>query len=215
MNGDTGGDGENRSHGQGDADGSTAPPTVLVVDDDVHLIGLFESWLDGDYEVLTATGGDEALDELDEDVDVVLLDRRMPDRSGDDVLERIRERSVGCRVVMVTGVTPDVDIVDMEFDDYLVKPVARAEVEETIRTALKRSTYGDRAQESYALAAKKAALETSMMASELESSQEYQALVDRLDEVTDELQRTHEDLVREGTRAVIFKDVLQTSERSS
>ena len=211
MTGDIRDDDGSHSIGQGDGSDS---PTVLVVDDDVHLVRLYESWLEPNYHVETATGGEAALEVVDGDVDVVLLDRRMPDLSGDEVLETIRDRGLSCRVVMVTGVTPDVDIVDMRFDDYLTKPVEKSEVDETIRTALKRSDYGERVQESYALAAKKAALEANMTSTELENSDEYQSLVDRLDDVGDDLQRTHDDLVREGTRAVIFKDVLQGSSDS-
>jgi CheY-like chemotaxis protein len=39
-----------------------------------------------EYEVRTATGGPEALDLVDEEVDVALLDRRMPRMSGDELL---------------------------------------------------------------------------------------------------------------------------------
>ena len=80
------------------------------------------------HDVRTAYGGEEALEKADEDVDLVFLDRQMPDMSGDDVLERVRERGLDCRVVMVTAVDPDFDIVEMPFDDYLTKPVMRDDV---------------------------------------------------------------------------------------
>jgi CheY-like chemotaxis protein len=41
--------------------------------------------------VRTAYGGHEALEELSDDVDVILLDRRMPGLSGDEVLEEVRD----------------------------------------------------------------------------------------------------------------------------
>jgi DNA-binding response OmpR family regulator len=209
-----GDDEDSHSFGQGGGEPGTEIPTVLVVDDDAHLVRLYESWLEGDYDVETAAGGSEALEVVSDRIDVILLDRRMPGTSGDEVLRTIRDRDISCRVVMITGVTPDVDIVDMAFDDYLVKPVERSEVAETVDTALKRSAYDDSVQESYALAAKKAALEANMTSSELEVSGEYQDLVRRLDDVSADLQRTHDDLVREGARAVIFKDVLQKPTQS-
>jgi DNA-binding response OmpR family regulator len=52
----------------------------------------------------------------------------MPGRSGDEVLEAVRERGVHTRVVMVTAIDPDLEIVDLPFDDYLCKPVERADL---------------------------------------------------------------------------------------
>jgi DNA-binding response OmpR family regulator len=183
-------------------------PTVLVVDDDESLADLLASWLASEYEVLRATSGSEALSYVTDDVDVVLLDRRMPGLSGDEVLAKINERNVDVRVVVITGVTPDVDIVEMPFDDYLVKPVTRAEVTGAVEAVLKRDAVDDRTQEAFALAAKKAALEATLSPSERERSEEYQRLAQRLEEVESEIERTHTDLVREGHRAVIFSDVL-------
>lgn len=110
-----------------------SPPRVLVVDDNQRLTGLYAEWLSDDYRVTTADGGEAALDAIDEfDPDVVLLDRRMPDLSGDVVLALLRDRGVDCPVAMVTAVEPDADIVSMGFDDYLTKPVPRAELLETV-----------------------------------------------------------------------------------
>lgn len=82
-------------------------PVVLVVDDEEDLANLYSQWLSDDYAVRTAYNGEQALERLDETVDVVLLDRRMPGLSGDDALNRIREREYDCRVAMVTAVDPD------------------------------------------------------------------------------------------------------------
>jgi len=105
---------------------SEQPPLVLVVEDEPDLADLYAAWLGDEYRVRTAYGGQEALDELDEaddEVDAILLDRRMPGLSGDEVLAAVRERGIDCRVAMVTAVEPDFDILKMGFDDYLVKPV--------------------------------------------------------------------------------------------
>jgi hypothetical protein len=42
-------------------------------------------------------------------------------------LDKLRERGIEAKVAMLTAVEPDVDIVDMPFDDYRTKPVAAAE----------------------------------------------------------------------------------------
>jgi DNA-binding response OmpR family regulator len=183
-------------------------PTVLVVDDDASLTDLYASWLEPNWTVLKATGGSEALSLVSDAVDVVLLDRRMPKLSGDEVLAKIEERNVDVNVVMITGVTPDVDVVEMPFDDYLVKPVSRDEVVGAVDAMLKRTSVSQRAQDAFALATKKATLEANQHPSELESSEEYQKLVERLDDVEADIERTHAALVREGHRAVVFSDVI-------
>ncbi|MFB6176845.1 MAG: response regulator transcription factor, partial [Halobaculum sp.] len=93
-------------------------PTVLVVDDEQQVADAYALRLQMEYDdVRKAYGGQEALDTVDETVDVVLLDRRMPDYSGGEVLEKMRERGLDCSVIMVTAVDPDFDIVSMPFDD--------------------------------------------------------------------------------------------------
>lgn len=161
--------------------------TVLVVDDETNITALFAAWLGENYDVRTANSGADALEQMDDEVDVVLLDRRMPSISGDELLEEIRERGHGARVAMVTAIDPDFDVLEMGFDDYLTKPVSREDLEEVVETLLTRKEYGEEVQRYYSLAAKRAALETSKPASELAESEEYQALLSELDAVQDDL----------------------------
>jgi Response regulator containing CheY-like receiver domain and AraC-type DNA-binding domain len=71
-----------------------------------------------------AYGGEEALEKIDETVDVVLLDRRMPGLTGDKVLQEIRERGFNCRVVMVSAVNKN-EGDSLPADDYYEKPMNR------------------------------------------------------------------------------------------
>ena len=116
-------------------------PLVLVVEDEPDLADLYAAWLGDEYRVRTAYGGREALDELDEadEVDAILLDRRMPGLSGDEVLTAVRDRGIDCRVAMVTAVEPDFDILEMGFDDYLVKPVSKDDLLGVVETMRSRS----------------------------------------------------------------------------
>lgn len=157
--------------------------TILVVDDEEDIADLYTTWLEMSHEVRTAYGGEEALDKVDEGVDIVFLDRQMPDHSGDEVLERIRDRGLDCRVVMVTAVDPDFDIVSMEFDDYLTKPVMRDDLTEAVETMRERDEYDETLQEYYALTSKKATLEAEKTPSELQASEEYQEMVERVAEL--------------------------------
>lgn len=134
-------------------------PVVLVVDDEQHLADLFTEWFSGEYAVETAYSGEAALDLLDESVDVVLLDRRMPGLSGGDVLEAVRERGLDCRVAMVTAVEPDFDIVAMGFDAYLTKPVTGEDLHEQVETLLARKHHDTAVQRYFRLVTKRAALD--------------------------------------------------------
>ena len=134
-------------------------PLVLVVEDDNHLADMYAEWLEETYAVRTAYDGDQALDALDGAVDVVLLDRLMPGLSGDTVLDTIRTRDLDCRVAMVTAVEPDFDIVEMGFDEYLVKPVYRGDLYQTIESLLTRASYVEQFREYHALANKRVTLE--------------------------------------------------------
>ncbi|WP_232688489.1 response regulator [Halobacterium zhouii] len=143
----------------GGTSGVDEEATVLVVDDERGLADLYTIWLRDRYEVRTAYEGESALDTLDEDVDVVLLDRQMPGVPGDELLETIRERGYDCRVGMVTAVEPRLDIIDMGFDDYLRKPVDRETLRDSVDRLLRRSAYDATVQRYFAVARKRALLQ--------------------------------------------------------
>ena len=164
-----------------------ARATVLIVDDYADAADLYAEWLAPQYDVRTAYSGSEALDALGDEVDVVLLDRRMPGLSGEALLVEIRARDLDCRVAAVTGVEPDFDLIDMPVDAYLQKPVRRADLEETVRGLVQRSEYDDRLREYCGLASRKAALEARKSPVELERSEAYADLVDHLEAVEREV----------------------------
>lgn len=157
--------------------------TVLVVEDERDLADTYALWLQNSYAVKTAYDGRSALDHLDETIDVALLDRRMPDLSGNEVLATIRDQNLECQVAMVTAVDPDFDIANMEFDAYLVKPIGKAELEDLVERLLARSQYDDRIQELYTLATKKAMLDAEMTEQERAASDDYAQLEARLTSV--------------------------------
>jgi DNA-binding response OmpR family regulator len=160
--------------------------TVLIVDDEQSLADLYAYWIDEFAEARTAYDGTEALEQLD-DVDVMLLDRRMPGLSGDEVVDAVEDRGLDVRVVMVTAVDPGFDIVDMGIDDYLIKPVDQPELVETVERMVVRSSYDDQLQEKFQLVEKKVTLEAAKTPHELEESEEYAELTRRLDAVERDL----------------------------
>lgn len=163
-------------------------PVVLIVDDDPRLVNMHAGWLKNDNTIRQAYDGEEAFRQLDESVDLVLLDRRMPGISGEDVLARIREWNLDCGVVMLSAVEPDFDIVDMGFDAYIVKPGFREEVVETVTDVLAREMHNDPLREYLALLAKESLLRAEKSDIDLVASNEYDRLRARLAELEAQLE---------------------------
>ncbi|MFC4544651.1 response regulator transcription factor [Halosolutus amylolyticus] len=182
-------------------------PSVLIVEDEPDLANLYAAWLDEGYDVSTAYDGTEALESIEETVDIVLLDRRMPGLSGDTVLDTIRERDLDCRVAMVTAVEPDFDIIGMGFDDYLVKPVSKDELHSIIDRLLLRSSYDEQLQTLFALASKKALLDAQKTEAERKTSQEYAELEDRLAVLKANVAETMEELLESDSYRRLCQDI--------
>lgn len=185
----------------------SAAPTVLVVDDEPELAEVFADWLDDDWTVRTATDGEEALEVLDDEVSVVLLDRKMPGPSDEEVLEAIRERERDPRVIVVTAVEPDFDVPEMAFDDYLVKPVSKDRLRETVRRVHDRNAYAREVREFYGLASKRATLLTGKAPTEREESEEVRELERRIDELRATVDERIERLASHEEFAEAFRDL--------
>jgi DNA-binding response OmpR family regulator len=166
----------------------TAEPTVLVVEDEPDLASVYESALVDDYDVRVAHDGEAALAAADETVDVVLLDRRMPGTSGDEVLDELRARGLDCRVVVVSAVDPDFDVAEMPFDDYLRKPVGAEDLRATVAQQLDLRDRPAPLDEFLTVQSKLMHLEVQKTRSELADSEEYASLSARADDLRAEVE---------------------------
>lgn len=165
-----------------------ATPVVLVAEDETDLADFFEAVLRRDYEVRLATDGADAIEAYDDSVDVALLDRRMPNASGDKVLDHIRESPGDTAVAMLTAVDPDFDVVEMGFDDYVRKPVSKDELRSLVERILRRRQVDDGLRRHYRLARTAALLEEEKSAAELAESDEYDRLLAELEATEHELE---------------------------
>jgi CheY-like chemotaxis protein len=102
---------------------------ILVVDDNVDSVTIMRSILESrGYAVLVAMSGAEALQQLDTNrPDVVLLDIMMPQMSGIEVLQHIKDNAATGRlpVILVTAKTHDEDVLSgyqYGADYYITKP---------------------------------------------------------------------------------------------
>lgn len=162
--------------------------TVLVVEDERSLAELYRVWLAEDHHVETAYTGQEAAEKLDEAVDVVILDRRLPDSTGQKVLDVVQNRGLDCMVAIVSAVKPEFDVANFPIDEYLVKPVERRELRATVNELLFRSTVTITRQELLALHSRKIVLESETDRRELERNQEYRELRRKIRLLESELQ---------------------------
>lgn len=164
-------------------------PVILIVEDDEQTAELYANRLRDTYSLIITHDGDSALEQLSGEVDVVLLDRRMPGMAGADLIDEIRNRELDCRIAIVSAVEPDEDILELGFDDYLTKPVSEPELHSTIERLLKQAQYEKKISEFFSLARRKAILESSELSNET-IDEEYVDLLIDIEELRGELART-------------------------
>jgi two-component system response regulator AdeR len=176
--------------------------TVLIVEDERHLADLYAEYLADQYDVRTAYGGQEAIDELDATVDLVLLDRRMPVVSGNEVLATIEERGLDVQVAMVTAIDPDFDIIDLGVDDYVVKPVSKGTLRNVVDRLETISEYNEQRRKLTAKKLKRNVLEVEKTRPELANSERFSELEAEIEEIEAQVEELAESLEeRQVTRS--------------
>ena len=118
--------------------------TILVVDDEPAMVGMVGALLgDEGYQIVTAYDGEVALRRhAEERPDLVILDRRLPRLSGDDVVRAIRGTSSTTPILMLTGEKGSEErarLLDIGADDYLEKPFSKKELSARVRALLRRA----------------------------------------------------------------------------
>ena len=116
---------------------------VLAVDDDADLLGLLQAVLvRAGFDVIVASDGPEALRSIDvERPDLMVLDLTMPKMGGLAVLEHLKGRERGPRVVCLTGRTdahPREKAWALGVDDYVTKPFGVKRIVEVVNEVSRR-----------------------------------------------------------------------------
>lgn len=123
---------------------TSKPPRLLSVEDNEETQTLLKHLLEGDYQLIFASGVEEAVNALISDgpFDLLLVDINLGSgKSGTELLHQIqgRENSGDVPAVAVTAYAMPgdrEDLLDKGFDGYVGKPFTRAELIETIEQAL-------------------------------------------------------------------------------
>jgi two-component system KDP operon response regulator KdpE len=119
---------------------SEALPRVLVVDDERPIRRFLQASLSGQYQVIEAANGEDAIQAVVKDQpDLIILDLGLPDIDGVDVTRRLREwTQIPIIIVSVREQEAEkIRALDAGADDYLTKPFGAAELMARIRVALR------------------------------------------------------------------------------
>ncbi len=117
-------------------------PKILLIDDDTALTRMLTTFLEAEgFETAAAFNGTEgAVAALDPSLDAVILDVMMPDISGIETLQRIRETS-SVPVIMLTARGSEDDRaagIEIGADDYIAKPYYARELLARLNAVLRR-----------------------------------------------------------------------------
>jgi len=114
---------------------------ILIVDDEKEVVRMLESFfrLKG-YNTITAYNGEEALQKVSGNPDLILLDINMPGMEGTEVCLKIRDY-VSCPIVFLTAKVEDADKIkgfSVGGDDYMVKPFSLEELGARVAAHIRR-----------------------------------------------------------------------------
>ena len=115
---------------------------ILLAEDDASQAESIKDWLEMDgYSVDWVERGDYAIAAIEQhQYDCILLDRGLPQASGDDILKTIRRQNMKTPVIFITAkdhVHDRVEGLDLGANDYLVKPFNLEELSARVRSQLR------------------------------------------------------------------------------
>ena len=122
---------------------------ILIVDDEPIVREALRDWLvDAGYEVQTAKTGEEGLEILKTlAIDLVILDVRLPGKTGIRVLEEMKEMKPDVKAIVITAyASPQMRDEAMRLGalQYIIKPIAPDKLEKLVKKALSEASSGNK-----------------------------------------------------------------------
>jgi len=123
---------------------------ILLVDDEHEFVAILTQRLtQRNYSVTFAHSGKDALVQLEDDkeIDVVILDVKMPGVDGIETLKLIKEKWPFIEVIMLTGhstLDSAIDAIKIDANDYLLKPIEMEQLVSKIKKAVCRKRHRDK-----------------------------------------------------------------------
>ncbi|BDU50194.1 response regulator [Haliovirga abyssi] len=113
---------------------------ILIIDDDDNIRRLLKSTLAGIAEVYEADFGKLGFNIFrEESPDMILLDIMLPDTSGVELLQKIRDEDMDVKVVMITAyetIKSVIEIMNLKISGYITKPFIVRDVRQKISKLL-------------------------------------------------------------------------------
>ncbi|WP_432667076.1 response regulator transcription factor [Wukongibacter baidiensis] len=117
---------------------------ILIVEDDIDISEMIQSFLAMEYDFETAFNGVEGLEKASrQQYDMIILDIMMPQMDGIEMLRALRERQM-TPILMLSAKDTDIDkalALGFGADDYLEKPFSMIELQARIKAILRRAKY--------------------------------------------------------------------------
>lgn len=114
---------------------------ILFVDDDLALLEMLNNYFSKkNYEIILAQNGEDAINKLNENPDIIILDVNMPKLNGFEVCKKIRN-SVMVPIIFLTAKVEEQDLLNglmIGGDDYITKPFSLKELNARIISHINR-----------------------------------------------------------------------------
>jgi CheY-like chemotaxis protein len=113
---------------------NSAKKTILVCDDETDLLLMFRIYLESQYKVLTVDSGTSCIDTIldhknkNEEIDLLLLDYKLGDISGDIVARRVKEID-DIKILLITAFELDIQIVSELIQKGLIEDVVKKPIQ--------------------------------------------------------------------------------------
>jgi two-component system OmpR family response regulator len=118
-------------------------PTTLIVEDDQNIAAALAHALSNEYHIEIASTGKQAIYKNDTtDYQVVILDLGLPDISGLDVCQQLRERGIKTPILVLStdsSVITKINLLDAGANDFLTKPFSLGELKARMRALIRTS----------------------------------------------------------------------------